>query len=282
MDGTNAADADPVGPVNHWLHSLFSQVDISLNGTQVTTSTNTYPYRAMIETLLSYNDDTKMSQLMASLFYEDQAGRMDVVDFGEAARNRGLWNRSRFTRGSRVVDMIGRIHADIFFQNRYLLNEVNVKIKLVRSRNSFCVINANAFQAKIDSAVMFVRKVKLSPSVFLAHAKALENSTAKYPIRRAVCKTITIPNTFRDINVEKLFSGQLPLHLVIGLIANDALNGLYDRNPFNFTQFNLMEILVYSDVQQQYGIKPLATDSRDKLPVLDHFRFRSRDCRHFV
>jgi len=29
MDGTNAADADPIGPVNVWLHSLFSQVDIS-------------------------------------------------------------------------------------------------------------------------------------------------------------------------------------------------------------------------------------------------------------
>jgi len=27
--------------------------------------------------------------------------------------------------------MIGRIHADIFFQSRYLLNEVNIKIKLV-------------------------------------------------------------------------------------------------------------------------------------------------------
>jgi len=34
MDGTNAADADTVKPVNLWLHSLFSQVDISLNGTQ--------------------------------------------------------------------------------------------------------------------------------------------------------------------------------------------------------------------------------------------------------
>ena len=118
MDGTNTADADPVGPTNLWLHSLFSQVDISLNGTQVTTSTNTYPYRAMIETLLSYGNDAKESQLTSSLYYDDQAGRMDVVDFAELARNRGLWNRSRFTYGSRVVDMIGRIHADIFFQNR--------------------------------------------------------------------------------------------------------------------------------------------------------------------
>jgi len=117
----------------------------------------------MIETLLSYGDDTKKSQLKSELFYEDQPSRMDSVDFGDAACNNGLFTRSRFTRGSRSVDMIGRIHADIFFQSRYLLNEVNVKIKLVRSRNTFCVISANEFRVKIDSAIMFVRKVKLAP-----------------------------------------------------------------------------------------------------------------------
>jgi len=42
MNGNNIANNTPVGPVNLFLHSLFSQVDISLNGTQVTTSTNTY------------------------------------------------------------------------------------------------------------------------------------------------------------------------------------------------------------------------------------------------
>ena len=52
-DGNNIADTDPVRPVNLWLHSLFSQVDISLSVTQVTTSTNTYPFCAMIETHFS-------------------------------------------------------------------------------------------------------------------------------------------------------------------------------------------------------------------------------------
>ena len=37
--------------------------------------------------------------------------------------------------------MIGRIHADLFFENRYLLNEVNVKIKLTRSRDAFCTMS---------------------------------------------------------------------------------------------------------------------------------------------
>jgi len=128
-------------------------------------------------------------------------------------------------------------------------------------------MSANAFQAKIDGAVMFVRKVKLSPSVFLAHAKALENFTAKYPVRRPVCKTITIPNTFPDINIEMLFSGQLPSRLVISLVANDAFNESYDRNPFNFAHFNFMEISVYSYGQQQYDIKPLASDYTDSLYI---------------
>jgi len=266
-NGNNIAAGAAVGPVNLFLHSLFSQVDISLNGTQVTTSTNTYPYRAMIETLLSYGDDAKMSQLTSALYYADQPDRMNVVDFAENARNSGLYKRSRFTVTSHAVDMMGRIHADMFFQDRYLLNEVHVKIKLVRSRNSFCLMSAEEFKVKIENAIMFVRKVKLSPSVFLAHAKALDNATAKYPIRRAVCKTITIPNGFRDVSHEKLFSGQLPTRLVIALVSNTAFNGAFDINPFNFHHYNVMEISVYSDGQQQYGIKPLTTDFTSGLYV---------------
>jgi len=40
--------------------------------------------------------------------------------------------------------MIRRIHADIFFQDRYILNEVNVKIKLIRSRDSFLLMETGA------------------------------------------------------------------------------------------------------------------------------------------
>jgi len=59
QDGSVLDDDAHVGPVNLFLHSLFSQVNIFLNETQVTASTNTYPYRAMLETLLSYGDDAK-------------------------------------------------------------------------------------------------------------------------------------------------------------------------------------------------------------------------------
>ena len=100
-------------------------------------------------------------------------------------------------------------------------------------------------KVQIVQASMFVRKVKLMPSVFLAHAKTLERSPEKYPIRRVVCKSFTIPQNYLDVSHEKLFSGQLPTRIVIGLVG--AYNGDRQRNPFNLPHFNLNEIAVYLD-----------------------------------
>ena len=43
-DGTNTAADAAVGPVYILIHSLFSQVDVSLNDKLVSLSTNTYVY----------------------------------------------------------------------------------------------------------------------------------------------------------------------------------------------------------------------------------------------
>jgi hypothetical protein len=48
-----------VGPVNLWMHSLFSDVSVSLNENLVSPSTSLYPYRAYIEILLSYGPAAK-------------------------------------------------------------------------------------------------------------------------------------------------------------------------------------------------------------------------------
>ena len=60
-------DADnAVGPVNNWLHSLFIQVEVYPNDTLVTHSTNTYPFQAYVEILLSYRTKTPLDTRMPS------------------------------------------------------------------------------------------------------------------------------------------------------------------------------------------------------------------------
>ena len=74
-----------------------------------------------------------------------------------------------------------------------------------------------------------------------------------------ICKSFTIPAGYLDVSHEKLFSGQLPIRLIVGLVDNRAYNGDRERNPFNFRHFSLTEIGIYLD-GQLYGLKPLKLD----------------------
>ena len=58
-DDTALDGGADVGPVNLWMHSLFSNVSISLNENLVSPPTRLYPYRAYIEVLLSYGTAAK-------------------------------------------------------------------------------------------------------------------------------------------------------------------------------------------------------------------------------
>ena len=78
-NGTPLEAGDTVGPVNNLLHSMFSQVDVSLNGTLITNSTTTYLYKAYLESLLTSGPAAKRSQLTSGLFYKDEAGKMDTL-----------------------------------------------------------------------------------------------------------------------------------------------------------------------------------------------------------
>ena len=161
----NGDNLDPnmlVGPVNLFLNSLFSQVDVSLNERLIFPSTNTYPYRAMIETLLNYGEDAKASQLCMALFYKDTPGKMDVVNpvADDDDANLGLKVRYGFTKISNTVDIMGPIHSYIFFQDRLILNGVNLRLKLNRAKNSFRLVSPTpgvAFKVVITEAILYVR-----------------------------------------------------------------------------------------------------------------------------
>jgi len=109
-----AADAQ-VAPVKNWLHSLWSQVDLSLNNVLVTQSSNTYPYRAYIETLLSFSLAAANSQLSACLWYKDTVGRFDSLE----NRNNGYLKCKGLIAISAEVDVLGKLHLDMCFQQRF-------------------------------------------------------------------------------------------------------------------------------------------------------------------
>src|SRR6267154_1115913 len=98
-DGTPIDNTLHVAPCNLLLHSLFSEIDVKLNGTLITSSNNTYPYRAYIETLLIYGRDAKRSQLTSALYYKDEGGNTGFEEADPHAAgttNKGMVKRNSF------------------------------------------------------------------------------------------------------------------------------------------------------------------------------------------
>lgn len=65
-DGGNLTGANTDStPVNNILHSLFTEIDVTLNGKIISPGTDTYPYKAYLEKLLSYRPETLATQMKA-------------------------------------------------------------------------------------------------------------------------------------------------------------------------------------------------------------------------
>ncbi|KAM7149938.1 uncharacterized protein F54H12.2-like [Macrochelys suwanniensis] len=268
-DGTELAADAKVGLVNYPVASIFSQLDVTLGDCLVSQSNNCYPYRAFIELLLNYSDDTLATQFSAGLFYKDTAGQHEETDLDEG--NLGFVRRAKLTAQSRTVELLGHLHSDLFFQKKLLLNRVDVKIKLTRSKDAFCLMGsaAGGFKLHIVSASLFVKKVRVTPSVRLGHAEALLTTNAKYPVDHVGMKVFSIPTGSRVSNQENLFLGQLPKMLVLGFVDNDAFSGSYAKNPFHFKHYDINFAALYVD-GEQIPTKPLQPDFEAGLCVREY------------
>ena len=100
---------------------------------------------------------------------------------------------------------------------------------------------------KIDSAIFSVRYVQLLPATANDLNQSIARSPAKFPIRRAEVKTFAIGTGLRSKIEDHLLQGQLPKRVFIGMINNEAFNGSFDTNPFNFTHFDLSKLEVTCD-----------------------------------
>ena len=136
--------------------------------------------------------------------------------------------------------MMGKLHLDLMFQDRYILNHTPIKLRLIRSKDKFAIVSPmdnTSFRVKLDSVKMMIRKVQVNSIIQAAHAKALEMGTAKYPITRGECKTCTVSSGTRSHAEENLYSGQIPKRIVIGFVKN---SGIMEHTKQSCSSLNIL------------------------------------------
>ena len=264
-DPLSGSPQSSVAPVNNFLHSLFKQVDVYLNGKQVTPAMGTYAYRSYIETLLNYDVSAKESQFSSAMYYKDTAHYMEdtgslggevkkvkikpVGDDGNEGSsgtvyiitsgtgNQGFAKRSKLVHDGQQFTLSGPIFSDVFMSDRLLLNMMDLKVVLNRSSDTFCLMDLNTSnkvnpRVKLNNVVLKIRKVKVDQAVSDGVERMLKQTPA----------LLTIPANIPHLRKDNIFSGIIPKSFVFGLVDVDAANGTYGKNPYNFAHFGVKNV----------------------------------------
>ena len=95
------------------------------------------------------------------------------------------------------------------------------------------------YRVTLIDVYLKLRKVKISPTISMAHEVALKKEPAIHPICRVECKSVVIPARNPSLRKDNVFNGLIPKSFVCGLVASAAFNGAYKQNPFNLKHFNV-------------------------------------------
>ena len=253
-DGTDLTDRAKVGPVNLLHSSLFSSVDVNFQQQSINKSAPPqYAYKSYWDTLLRYGSDVKASYLQAQLFHPDLAGSFDNADpypsddddATGSVPNDGLITRANYCKTSKVVELEGPLHIDVFQQPRYLLNGVPIHLKLWQNSDAFKLMSSErgaGYRIVITSAVLKMCGVTITPEVLLAHNEALKKSPALYPFYQSDFKVFSLAKGLYDFTADNLYQGAVPSKVLVALVAAEAYNGTYSRNPFNCQHASLKHL----------------------------------------
>ena len=238
-----------VGPVNNWMHSIFSQIDVYFQNKLVSSSNDCYPFEAMFGTLLNFGEGAKQTHLASQLFSKDFKPMDDANVFGP---NHGLTERSLYTQESRVVDMTAPLMLDVFSINKYILNNVEIKVKLWPSNSAFHLMSDAAspdFRVDIIEAQLSVCIVTPTREMLISHQDVLEKEKfmATYQFMKTDIKKYSIAAGLLQFRVDNVYQGNIPTRFVIAMTSEEGVNGSYTRNPFNFKHYSVRYINVSVD-----------------------------------
>ena len=246
-------------PVDQILHSMWGSVDIKLNQKLVSTSGTNYMYKALIENLLNYNHNCKKFQ-MSSIGFTGESGSFTQTHPKKLPVNYGLKERGDWfkkvptipgnTTDPTCVEFMGPLMADICNQDRYILNGVDIDIKLWPNRDEFRLITfpgGTVAKLVIEEIKLLVCKVKLSPATILAHAAVLRENNALYPYQKTDIRTKFLAQGSYGETLEDIYQGRVPSRLIVGFVESESYNGAFNKNPFHFQNFNLSKIGFYVD-----------------------------------
>lgn len=237
LDGTPLTTADNTSICNLFPQSLFKQMEIEIEGTQINDiSSSTYAIKAYLETILSFGNEAKATHLQMEGWSSDSVGKENATDAES-------WKKRQANILDKEYYFSILLHCDFFHMERFLIPNTGFTLKLIRNSDSYSLI-APALKAKISvkNLNLSIHKIKIAPDFDKAIENNLRKEPAIYPLTQSKIKSFLLQTGTSSTTVQSVLTGALPQSLIICFLDTKAFNGDVSANPFVFQHFNLNKL----------------------------------------
>ena len=244
-------------------HSIIKQIDLLLNGTLISPQSDTYHYKAYLETLLNYDREDGKTVL-------GPQGWFNQVDFppqwtanntdkaGDHVQWQGLSANHKAAYGASVVEtakyaggvthsLVFTPHLEVFHTGKLLVPGIEIEMKFhFNGPNLF--LNGVALAGRLMEGDVKLRfhlcQLRLNDAIYtsLSSQRHNEGAIAAYPTVRSEIRTFSMQGNLVRFDIPNLFQNRVPDRLIVGLLDSGAFNGDVTRDPFCFQKFGLSSI----------------------------------------
>jgi hypothetical protein len=228
------------------MHTLFDSYALTINGHEVGFGPN-YPWQAVLETSASRSAGYKRSLAATSGWIEDSAGRIDRADIGQGHAP-AMKKRKKLISGSRPFELCDGLHIPFFHQNRYLIPNTIVKLRLTRSSDKLCLLSTDAGDADdykiiLTQCTLVINEVQVNPSIINSQSTLMSvGNLAMYPMNHAETRMFTVSAGKLSDRIVIGTNQQVPKRVTIAFVDHEAKNGSLAKDPFRFQHFDIRRI----------------------------------------
>jgi len=233
----------------NFFHSMFKSVSLTINDKVLTLSPNDYAYKVYVENMFGFSNDAKRAHLTAEEYFERPKVEQKVSTVIDAPEDNSINTPTAVIEKQsvpNVLELLGRLHLDLTFQELALVGGCTVKIRLIPNDASFFLQWPDDHRPKVDfeRVSLFASVALATPMLLEKHLKAWNTSPIKYFFTRPDVKTHSLAFGTRDYHINNFIFGQLPRRILMFIVANENYNGSKDTDPFDIVHCNLNHISI--------------------------------------
>lgn len=248
--GAKAKKEDKIQISQLGLCTLFKSISVYFNNTQVEPGTN-YAYTSYIKNLLN-NPAWRSKNLLKLMGFRTMKQQDAYTDDTIAAEEEESFVTEK------GFDLLGPLTLDIATSDAYLLDSVDIRIRLELSADKFLLntaTEASAPKYTIDEASLTVAKLCPMANAMKALSRKLEKVPMTYLFDRIVYTSRPVATGQTRITLDNPWSNVVPSKLWFVIVPMERTHGQYNKNSMYFNHHDIKRVDLSLNNETLYSLQ---------------------------